>query len=220
MNAANALPVVGTELAYGLGFGMLVLIVFTEVWGESLTTVAHEGGHMIMAVLTFRGHKGFHMEEDGNAGTQLVKSDWSVGDLITRFAGYPTPPLFGLGGAILIRTGNAIGALVIGLVLVVAAFFQARNSIAIAVTLLTTIGVGWVLFAGTPYVKVALATALVWWMLIGGALDSTVRLSRGQGSDAYWLARRTLVPRIVWHAIWAVIAIVCLWKGGRALLAV
>ena len=82
----------------------------------------------------------------------------------------------------------------IGLVLVVAAFFQARNSIAIAVTLLTTIGVGWVLFAGTPYRESGAGNGLVWWMLIGGALDSTVRLSRGQGSDAYWLARRTSGP--------------------------
>jgi hypothetical protein len=28
----------------------------------------------------------------------------------------------------------------------------------------------------------------------------------------------TLVPRLVWHAVWAVIGVVCLWKGGVLLL--
>ena len=55
-------------------------------------------------------------------------------------------------------------------------------------------------------------------LLIGGAYESTVVLSRADRSGAGVLSRRTWKPRIVWHAAWAVIGIRCLWNGGGRLL--
>jgi hypothetical protein len=71
---------------------------------------------------------------------------------------------------------------------------------------------------GSPVLRAAAGATLVWWMLIGGAYYASIGLSRGDGSDAYWLARRTLIPRVVWHIVWAMIGIACLWVGGRHLL--
>jgi Peptidase M50B-like len=218
MDAANAVPVIGTPLAYGLGFGVLVLVVLTDSWAGSLITVAHEGGHMIVAVLTLRGHEGFTIDDEGGGATTLVRYHWSISDLVTRFAGYATPPLLGLGGAALVHRGNAGGALVISVLLMVAAYFQARNALAIVVTTLVAVGCGWALFAGTPVVKVAVAVVLIWWMLLGGAYDNVMTFVHG-AQDAVILSQRTWIPRVVWHALWAVIGVVCLWKGGRALLA-
>ena len=62
---------VGTPLAYGIGFLVLLLVVFAGPWGTSLVTVAHEGGHAVVGVLTFRGLKGFNLYEDGSADTDF-----------------------------------------------------------------------------------------------------------------------------------------------------
>jgi len=173
---------------------------------------------MVLAVLTFRGHRGFALHDGGGGSTELVKYHWSIGDMITTFAGYATPPLLGLGGAHLVAANLPAVVLWLSVVLLVAAFLQASNALARVVTALAAAGVGWAAVAGEPRWQAAVAVALVWLLLIGGGLD-TVRLSRGDGSDAYWLARRTLVPRIAWQAVWVAIGAVCLWKGGVLLLA-
>lgn len=214
----NAIPVIGGPLAWGIGLGVLLLVVFTDSWARSLVTVAHEGGHMAVAVLTFRGHKGFTLDDGGGGGTELDRTHWSVSDLLTRFVGYPTPCLLGLGGAVAIAHGNARGVLLASVILLIWSFFQAANPLAIAVTLLATIGVGFAVLRGTAYVQTLVAVALVWWMLIGGAYWSVSGWRGGSTGDATVLARRTLVPRFVWDLAFGVIGIVCLWKGGRLLL--
>lgn len=219
MDAANAVPVIGTPLAYGVGFAMLLLVVLTGSWASSLVTVAHEGGHIVLGALTFRGPKGFRLEDSGSAATSFEKGHWSVGDILTTFAGYPAPCLLGLGGAALVRSGHTVSVLWISEVLLVASFLQARKELANVVTGLAVLGVGFAIFAAGVTAQVVVGVALVWWMLIGGAYYSSIRFSRADTSDAHVMARRTLVPRIVWHALWAVIGIVCLWKGGQQLLA-
>lgn len=220
MDAANAVPVIGTPLAYGLGFAVLLLVVLIRPWSDLLYVVAHEGGHIVMGLLTFRGPRGFTVDENAGGSTPLDRYHWSVSDLLTRFVGYPAPCVLGLGGAALIRAGYPASVLWISLLLLVAAFFQALELPAIVTTALFVLAVGWVAFAGSTAVQAGTAVVVVWWLLIGGALDSTIWLSRAKQSDAGVLATRTWIPPIVWHAIWAVIGIVCLWKGGRALLAV
>jgi len=61
MPALNNVPIVGAPVSYGLGFIMLVLVVLTDSWARSLVTVAHEGGHMLMAIITGRGYSGFRL---------------------------------------------------------------------------------------------------------------------------------------------------------------
>ncbi|MCO1658321.1 M50 family metallopeptidase [Pseudonocardia humida] len=212
------MPVVGQPLAFGIGFVVLLLVVFTGTWAGSLVTVAHESGHIVGALLTLRDHAGFQLNDDGSAFTTVSRSRWSFGGLIAAFAGYPLPPLLGLGGAAVVADGNAWAVLWSALALLVWAFMQAANALANAVTLLASIGVGWVALTGSPELKAAIAVGLVWLMLIGGALDSTTRLSRAAKSDAEYMSRWTLVPRIAWHGIWALIGVLCLWFGASWLL--
>jgi hypothetical protein len=214
----NAVPVVGQPLAFGIGLVVLLLVVLTGTWAGSLVTVAHESGHMIGALLTLRDHDGFQLQDDGSAFTLVSRPRWSFGGLIAAFAGYPMPPLLGLGGATVIAGGNAWAVLWSALALLLWAFMQARNALANVVTLLASIGVGWVALAGNPELKAGIAVGLVWLMLIGGAFDSTTRLSRAAKSDAEYMSRWTLVPRIAWHGVWALIGLVCLWFGAGRLL--
>ena len=217
MTAVNDVAIVGTPIAFGAGFVALLLLAFSVLWARSLTVVAHEGGHVVAALLTFRNPKQFVVEGNGNGATTLGDGSFGVGDYLVRFAGYAFPPVLGLAGAALVANGNPWAVLWISIVLLFAAYLYSGDWLTNWLTLLPLFGIGWVAVAGTTWVQAVVATGLAWWLLIGGLLDS-VGLSRADGSDAYWLARRTLIPRIVWHGVWVVIAIACLWRGGRALL--
>jgi hypothetical protein len=216
-DAVNAVPIVGGPIAYGLAVVALLLAVLARSWAGAVVTVAHEAGHMVMGVLTFRGLKGWRLEDNGNAATSFERGHWSVSWILTGFTGYAMPPLLGLAGARLIADRHPASVLWICFVLVVAAMVPASNALAYTVTVLEAVVIGCVATVGSLEIQAGLAVGLVWLLLIGGAYDS-VRLSWGPGSDALALSRLTWIPRIVWHALWAVIGVVCLWKGGGWLL--
>lgn len=65
-----------------------------------------------------------------------------------------------------------------------------------------------------------LAVALVWLMLLGG-VRSLVNLGLGADkSDTAQLSAATWIPRVVWAALFWVVALVCLWFGARLLVGV
>lgn len=216
MTPVNDLAVVGSPLAYGAGFTALLVLAFSALWARSLITIAHEGGHVLAAVLTFRGPTRFVVKHNADGSTELDTS-FGVGDYLVTFAGYAFPPVLGLGGALLVANGNPWAVLWSSLFLLFGAYMYSGDLLTNALVLIPVFGIGWVAVAGGPQLQAGVAVGLAWWLLIGGLLDA-IGLSRRDLSDAYWLARRTLVPRIVWHGIWVVIAIACLWRGGRALL--
>ena len=217
MEAVNAVPVVGQPIAYGVGFIAVLLVGLTGPWAASFVTVAHEGGHMAMSVLTLRGFRGFKIEPNSDGATSGVRSEWGVGWILTVFAGYATPPLLGLGAAAVVASGNPWAVLVGTAVLLLAAFFLAETALTIAFALVVLAGVVATALFGGPVLQAAVAVGVVWVLLLGSLL-ATFRLSRGKDTDPDFLFRATLVPRIVWQAIWIAIAVVSLYVGGRLLL--
>jgi hypothetical protein len=217
MGAVDAVAIVGEPIVWGIGAVVLALLVFTDSWARSLVTVAHEGGHIVVGTLTFQGPTGFKLADGGGGSTGFTASGWSVGDILTTFAGYPMPCLLGLGGAALVADGRPGAVLWVSAVLLLASFFVADNALALLVSLLALGGVVWAVLDGTPYLQAAVAVGLVWWLLIGGAIYSTFRLSRDDESDADVMARRLLLPRLFWHGVWAAIGVACLWVGGGML---
>jgi Peptidase M50B-like len=213
---------VGRPVAFGIGFAVLGFVAFTGGVARSIVTVAHEGGHMLAALLSGRGIMRFELidgdESSGGGRTRITRiQGLGVSDIFIAFIGYATPPLAGLGGAYAVADGNAWGVLVIGVVLLIAVLFVPKiNPLALAVTGLLLVGIVWALIAGGPGIKGALAVALVWLLLIGGLRIVVVR-NTGSG-DAEALSRYTWIPRVVWFAIWLAIALISLWIGGRVLL--
>jgi hypothetical protein len=96
--------------------------------------------------------------------------------------------------------------------------FQAANWLAILVTVLVLLVVGWAAFAGGPTLQAAVAVGLTWWMLIGGAYWSSSGLWGGGTGDAAHMAEQTWIPRILWDLAFAFVGLVCLWAGARRLL--
>jgi hypothetical protein len=220
------ITVVGKPVAFGMAFLALVLIGFAGEVAATIVRVAHEGGHMLTALISGRRVTEFELEEasekagplGGGATThEGQRPQTRLGRIFTTFAGYATPPLGGLGGAYVIAGGNAWGVLVIGVVLLLAVLLIPKiNPLALTITVLLLAGILWALAFGSSGVQAAFAVGLVWLMLIGGlwmVLERNI-----DNGDAIELAKITWIPRVVWFAGWLAIAVVSLWVGGRVLL--
>lgn len=188
---------VGAPVAYGIGLLVLVLVAFAGGVASSIVTVAHEGGHMLAALLSGRGVTGFELTEGNEVidGATRYTGIRGVGfsDIFIKFAGYATPPFAGLGGAHVVARGNAWGVLVIGVVLLLAVLLIPEiNPLALAVTGLLLAGILWALIAGAPGIQAALAVGLVWLLLIGGLRIELLHNINAQ--DAHDLTELTWIP--------------------------
>lgn len=208
--------VVGQPVVYGAGFVALLLVVFTGSWAGSLVTLAHEGGHAVVAVLSARGLKGIHLGDGGGGVTYFEKGGWGVTLYLLYVAGYLVPPLLGLGGAAVLVAGNVWGVLVGLVVLLAVGFLAAANPLANVVALAALVGVVLVLWQGSTFLQITVAAVAVWWLLIGG-VRSAVQMARTSSSDAGQMARLTLLPPTVWKTFWIMVALVCLYAGARLL---
>jgi hypothetical protein len=204
-----------------MAFLALVLIGFASEVAATIVRVAHEGGHMLAALISGHWVTEFKLEEAGELGSGSTNYNhrprgW-FGEVLNLFAGYATPPLAGLGGAYVIADGNSWGVLVIGVVLLLAVLLIPKiNPYALTVTVVLLVGILWALAAGSPKVQAALAAGLVWLMLIGGLWMILARGTKSQ--DVKELTDLTWIPRVVWFAAWLAVAVASLWVGGRVLL--
>ena len=182
-----------TPVIAGAAVAALLLLVVAGDSVGALVTVAHEGGHMVVGIMT--GHKilYFEMDDADNAGTQPEKTRWGPGRILTAFAGYVTPPLLGLGGAALLAAGRAWPLLWTAVVLLVLAWVKARGELATFVVPLLGVAIGYVALYGTLTLQVAFAAGLVWLLLFGG-VRAAVGADPGSGSDHAKLAHDTLTP--------------------------
>jgi Peptidase M50B-like len=212
--------VAGTPMVHVSGFIVVVLLAFARTWVESLVTVAHEGGHIVAAILTLRKPSVFYVNETKGGGATEFGGGWGAGIVIVYLAGYLTPPLVGLAGANLLLAGKAWSLLWASLILLFGAYFQAKGLFSVLVVTLAGAGIGWTAIRGWPELQVGVAAGLVWLMLIGGVTTLLGMRFGVDKSDAAMLARFALLPRIVWVALFWFVAIVCLWVGGRRLLGV
>ncbi|GAA2856606.1 M50 family metallopeptidase [Pseudonocardia halophobica] len=216
------MPLIGTPVVAGIGFVVFVLVFLpvTASWIGSISTIAHEGGHVAMAILTFRNPKGFVLDENthgGSGGSTDADSSWGAGAILTGIVGYATPPLLGWGGAHLVAEGRAVAVLWIAAVLLLSSFFMARGLFTNLVVLLVGAGIVWALVGGNAAWQAAVAVGLVWVMLFG-AIKGLLQLGFGSRGDAAILARVTWIPAIIWILGWWALTLVCLYRGVRLLL--
>lgn len=208
----------GSTVVHVAGFVALMLVVFTGTWTESIVTVAHEGGHVVVALLSGRNPRGFVVNEDDGGGVTAFDSGWGVSLIFIYLAGYLTPPLLGLAGANLVLAGRSWSLLWAVLILLAGSFLHARGVFTNLIVVLAGAGIGWVAVNGDEDLQALLAVTLVWIMLFGGVRQLLGQRLGVSGSDAAQLSGVTWIPAILWVALFWFVAIVCLWVGGRRLL--
>lgn len=203
----------------------LAAIVPHGVWrvSRNAITIAHEGGHGLVALLTGRSLSGIRLHSDTSGLTVSRGKPTGLGMILTAAVSYTAPPLLGLGGAALLGAGHITLLLWVATALLIAMLVMIRNAYG-ALTVILTGGtfllVSWL--AG-PQVQAAFAYAVVWFLLLGGvrpAFELQAKRSRGGAgdSDADQLSRLTHVPAGLWLFLFHAVSLCSLMGGGRWLL--
>jgi hypothetical protein len=198
----------------------LVVVAFRPLWriARNAITIAHEGGHALVALLTGRKLRGIRLEFDTSGLTLSAGRPTGPGMMLTLLAGYLAPSLIGLAGAWILG-GNRITLLLwVAVVLLLLMLINIRNvfgAVSVVITGVIVFAVSWY---ASPQVQAAFAYAGVWFLLMGGVrpVGELQRLrSRGRmpESDADQLGYITHVPAIVWVGLFGLVNLAALVIG-------
>lgn len=203
----------------------LAVVVPHGLWrvSRNAITIAHEGGHGLVALLTGRQLTGIRLHSDTSGLTVSRGKPHGLGMILTAAAGYTAPPLLGLGGAALLAAGRLTLLLWLATALLVAMLVMIRNAYGVLTVFLTGgtfLLVSWL--AGAQ-VQAAFGYAVVWFLLLGGvrpAFELQAKRARGGAgdSDADQLSRLTHVPAWLWLFLFHTVSLCSLIGGGRWLL--
>jgi hypothetical protein len=208
----------------------LLVVGHGGLWriARTVVTIAHEGGHAMIAVLTGRRLAGIRLHSDTSGVTVSVGRTTGPGMVLTALAGYLAPSLLGLGAAGLVTVGWTRPLLWLGVALLLATLIYVRNWFGGVAVLLTGGLVGVVAWYGSPAVQLAFCAVLAWFLLFGG-LRADRELGQGRrrqvrrrdyplDSDADQLARLTGLPPWLWVGLFTVVGLGAVALGGWWLL--
>jgi len=218
-------PAPDTWVVLATAAAALAVVVPHRIWrlARNAITIAHEGGHGLVALLTGRTLTGIRLHSDTSGLTVSRGKPTGPGMILTAAAGYTAPPLLGLGGAALLAAGHITALLWLATALLIVMLVMIRNAygaLTVIVSGGTFLAVSWL--AG-PQVQATFAYAVVWFLLLGGvrpAFELQAKRRRGGAgdSDADQLARLTNVPAGMWLFLFHTVSLCSLLGGGRWLL--
>ncbi|MEV6053570.1 M50 family metallopeptidase [Streptomyces sp. NPDC052107] len=205
----------------------LAVVVPHTLWriSRNAITIAHEGGHGLIALLTGRQLTGIRLHSDTSGLTLSRGKPYGIGMILTAAAGYTAPSLLGLGGAALLAAGRITLLLWVATALLVAMLVMIRNAYGVLTVVLAGGAFLLVSWLTGPQVQAAFAYVVVWFLLFGGVrppFELQMKRSRGGAgdSDADQLSRLTHVPAALWLFLFHAVSLCSLIGGGRWLLEV
>jgi len=201
----------------------LAVVLNTETWrlAGKVITIAHEGGHALVSVLSGRRLDGIRLHADSSGVTYSRGKRGGPGLVLTAAAGYVMPSLLGAGAAWLLAEQHLTAMLWLALVLLAATFLAIRNLFGAMAVLLTAGGVFAVSYYATAAVQAGFAYLAAWFLLFGG-VRPVLELARGsrghrrwtRGSDADQLARLTGTPAGLWITLFVLVTFAALVVGA------
>jgi hypothetical protein len=211
-------------LVAGTALAALALVLPPRVWRvtRGAVTIAHEGGHALVALLTRRRLSGIRLHSDTSGLTVSRGKPTGPGMVLTAAAGYAVPPLLGLGGAALVADGRVTLLLWVATALLAAMLVMLRNAYGVLSVLVVGGAFLLVSWLGGPDVRSGFACVAVWFLLVGGVRPALELMGRHRasapGSDPAQLARLTHTPPALWTAFFVLLGLLCLVGGARLLL--
>jgi len=214
------------------GLIAIAVVLDSRSWrlAGKVITIAHEGGHALVSVLSGRRLDGIRLHSDSSGVTYSRGRRTGPGLVLTAAAGYVMPSLLGAGAAWLLAERHLTAMLWLALVLLAATFLAIRNVYGALAVLATAGGVFVVSYFASAAVQAGFAYLSVWFLLFGG-LRPVVELARGswgpagsagssgrrqrwtRGSDADQLARLTGAPAGLWISLFVLVALAALIAG-------
>lgn len=187
-------------------------------------TLAHEGAHAVVGILTGRRLNGIKLHTDTSGATTTSGVGWGLSGMLTTFAGYPGPAAV----AGLIVTAVAFGraslaAGAIAVVLLVLLLFT-RNAWGLLVTALGIAFFVAALWFLPPWLT-QYAVLVVAGVLLGGSFRTLIeeRVSRKHGdaqTDIAVLGQRTNIPASAWWVLallvstaWVAVPLYFTWQA-------
>ena len=206
------------------GLIAIAVVLDSRSWrlAGKVITIAHEGGHALVSVLSGRRLDGIRLHSDSSGVTYSRGKQTGPGLVLTAAAGYVMPSLLGAGAAWLLAERHLTAMLWLALVLLAATFLAIRNLFGALAVLVTAGGVFAVSYYASAAVQAGFAYLAAWFLLFGG-VRPVVELARGrrrrwaQGSDAAQLARLTGAPAGLWITLFVLVALAALVAGGALL---
>lgn len=185
-------------------------VAIPPVWQMLRTgvTLVHEFGHAVIGVVCGRRFTGFVVRGDMSGETVTVGPARGFGVILTTWAGYPAPALFGAGLVAAAAYGWASIMLTVVLVVLVFSLIRIRSVYTALVMLTVLAGVGALWWWRLDLLQVAVLMATGAFLIMGAWRQCwTVARSTHRGSDPARLATLTRLPRLLWLAtFWLVIA--------------
>lgn len=208
------------------GLVALAAVLPAGVWriSRNAVTIAHEGGHGLVALVSGRRLDGIRLHSDTSGLTVSRGRPTGIGMVLTAASGYTAPPLLGLGGAWLLAANHITLLLWSATALLLLMLLMIRNAYGV-LTVFVTGGIFLLVSWLTgPDVQAAFAYGAVWFLLLGGVrpvfeLQGKRRRGGAADSDADQLSRLTHVPAAFWLLLFHAVSLCALLAGGRWLLA-
>jgi hypothetical protein len=209
----------------GAGAAALVAVAPRPVWRltRNAVTIAHEGGHALVAIASGRTLTRILLHSDTSGVTVSKGRRDGPGMAATAFAGYATPPLLGLGAAALVAGGAVPTMLGLAIMVLLGTLVLIRNVYGVASVVLTGGIVVVVIAYGSPAVQYGFACFVTWFLIVGG-LKTVLEVQqkragrRAADSDPDQLERLTGVPAGIFVAMFALIGLLALIFSGNLLL--
>ncbi|MCX5385550.1 M50 family metallopeptidase [Streptomyces sp. NBC_00083] len=233
MSALQDFQLFGTQsppdqwLVIATGVVALAAVVPHGLWrlSRNAITIAHEGGHGLVALLSGRRLDGIRLHSDTSGLTVSRGKPYGLGMILTAAAGYTAPPLLGLGGAWLLTAHHVTLLLWLATALLLAMLVMIRNAYGVLTVVVTGAAFLLISWLTGPDVQSAFAYTAVWFLLLGGVrpafeLQRKRRRHNDGDSDADQLARLTHVPPALWLFLFHAVSVCSLIGGGRWLLGV
>jgi hypothetical protein len=224
-------PTVPVDVSPGILLGILAIAAALSVprltwrWFGLFTTLVHELGHAVAAILTGRVVHGIRIRRN-HSGDALSTGRGTLGIVISGMLGYPAPAIVGAAQLWSVFNGYTAIALFAGGVVLVVTVLVIRNLFGILVVLASAAVSALLWFYATPeaqsYALLVIGTALLVGSVRGLAAVIGVHLrhrDRLGTSDAYLLSRRTHVPSPVWLALFAIVIAGCVVVAAGSYLA-
>lgn len=193
-------------------------------WFGLFTTLVHELGHAVAAILTGRVVHGIRIRRN-HSGDALSSGRGILGVVISGMLGYPAPAIVGAAQLWSVFNGYTALALFAGGVVLVVTILVIRNLFGILVVLASAAVSTLLWFYATPAVQSYALLVLGSALLVGAVrgLGTVVGVHVGRRdqlptSDAYLLYRRTGVPSPVWLALFAIVIGGCMLLAATAFL--
>ncbi|MFI6577550.1 M50 family metallopeptidase [Nocardiopsis sp. NPDC050513] len=192
----------------------LAAVLLGPPWrvARNVVTIAHEGGHALVALLSGRQLTGIRLHSDTSGVTVSRGKPTGIGMILTVFAGYVSPSLVGLLAILMLMSDRITALLWLSILVLAAMLLMIRNVygvVSIVGTGAVVFGVSWFTPAA---VQAAFAYLFTWFLLFAGVrpvfeLQSQRMRQPSPHSDADQLARLTGMPGTLWVVVFALVNI-------------